>query len=224
MDGDDNGYETHVHRLAKLRVMMKNGARRHARNLFEWVQQYVIEQCAASIALRDAGKPDDVVPCQLGDADGYSPPPRVDRLGRWWTRGPVYASLVRRRRRCEMDVRLARLAEAHVPGLQVLRGTFFGEPWYARYLLAPWASFPCAPERLGEFLLDFQDGVGDDWELNAGNDNPEPLELNAAHLECAHVMTYLGDDSAIIAGYALTTKADDDSAYWYHRATCPDNW
>ena len=153
---EENEYE--------LLVMMQNGIKRPARDMYEWVQQYCVEQCALYIALDDL-VPQQVqtmvntymdIPCQLPEADGYSAPQLCMSCGNWWnlwSTGSLdvedcFHALVRERRHLEMTARAARIvlskrrSEGHLLYSLI-------EP----FLLEPMAeTFPCTRANLGDFL------------------------------------------------------------------------
>ena len=67
----------------------QDGSIRPARSIYEWLQQFVIEQCAVLLAVPQAclykDGEDWELPCQLGNADGYRPPTMQSmKCAQWW--------------------------------------------------------------------------------------------------------------------------------------------
>ena len=108
-----------------LYVMKKDGSKRPARDIYEWLQQFCVEQCAVLLALAEqmpAFAED--LPCQLGRADGYKAPQLCMGCARWWTKhqGQPFADepelfdrLVRDWRRTERPAAIV-LAQVHPEG------------------------------------------------------------------------------------------------------------
>ena len=66
--------------------MKKDGSKRPARDIYEWLQQFCVEQCAVLLALAEQMPTfTDDLPCQLGRADGYKAPQLCMGCARWWT-------------------------------------------------------------------------------------------------------------------------------------------
>ena len=79
-----------------LSVMAQDGSKRPAASLYEWVQQFCVEQCAALIALEEHGHDTSgKIPCALAEEDGFTVPQGCMGCGRWWTDGSLFAKLVR---------------------------------------------------------------------------------------------------------------------------------
>ncbi|XRB18551.1 hypothetical protein RI054_18g83970 [Pseudoscourfieldia marina] len=87
---EEGSTTTHV-----MEVMLTDGTKRPARSIFEWLQQFCIEQVTLRTALRKRGvavpKDDDDddcledMPCLLARADQYQVPQLCMGCGDWWT-------------------------------------------------------------------------------------------------------------------------------------------
>ena len=111
----------HEARHVILSVMMKDGSKRPARDIYEWLQQYCVEQCAVLLALKEqlpkGAMPVDL-PCQLGNADGYKAPQVLMGCASWWTehgKGQVFDRLVHEWRRTERTAAIV-LDKVHPEG------------------------------------------------------------------------------------------------------------
>ena len=75
-----------------LYVIKKDGSKRQACDIYEWLQQFSVEQCAVLLALAEQmpafaeSKCQEDLPCQLGRADGYKAPQLCMGCARWWTK------------------------------------------------------------------------------------------------------------------------------------------
>jgi len=160
---DDGDLESLNPKYCALKVMQQNGELRNARNLYEWVQQFCVEQCALLLGMEAKGVEHikahhvarshgqmgpDMRACALFAADCYELPDFVPVVERWWTSIPLFSGLIKARRAEETVARAARvvLQKVHPQG-HVISGLV--EP----YLKPPMAtSFPCAPEDLKKWL------------------------------------------------------------------------
>ena len=139
-----------------LYVMKKDGSKRPARDIYEWLQQFCVEQCAVLLALAEqmpAFAED--LPCQLGRADGYEAPQLCMGCAGWWTKhqGQPFADepelfdrLVRDWRRTERPAAIV-LAQVHPEGFQ----PFLQLPPMATH-------FPCTRAKLGDFIEEISEG------------------------------------------------------------------
>jgi hypothetical protein len=68
--------QEHHYHVYNLQVMARDGTMRPARTVFEWVQQFIIEQCAMVIAVEESGAkvPEYRAPCEMARADGVDVP------------------------------------------------------------------------------------------------------------------------------------------------------
>tara|TARA_B110001452_G_scaffold131181_1_gene108979 strand:- start:162 stop:947 length:786 start_codon:yes stop_codon:yes gene_type:complete len=148
----------HEARHVILSVMMKDGSKRPARDIYEWLQQYCVEQCAVLLALKEqlpkGAMPVDL-PCQLGNADGYKAPQVLMGCASWWTehgKGQVFDRLVHEWRRTERTAAIV-LDKVHPEGnvLFDLIQPFLKLPPMATH-------FPCTRENLGSFIEEISCG------------------------------------------------------------------
>ena len=89
-EGSSGTTTTHV-----MEVMLTDGTKRPARSIFEWLQQFCVEQVALRTALRKRGVavPEDdddedcleEMPCLLARADKFRVPQLCMGCGDWWT-------------------------------------------------------------------------------------------------------------------------------------------
>ena len=149
--------------------MTMDGELKPALDIFDWLQQHFIEQCALVVELIKEGiaLPQNL-PCQLAYADGGYVAPRWMECAGWWSDASLYAELVRERRRAFSEVAAARivLEKIHPCGHQIF------ELLKPKLGPAPLSEFPCEKARLGEFM----EGLNPDnshfiegWRLRAGD-------------------------------------------------------
>lgn len=160
------GKDPRVHRLL---VMKKDGTKRGARDIYEWLQQFCVEQCAVLLALqeelpaftKDSYMP---LPCQLGRADGYEAPQLCMGCASWWTdqgwndgksykdEPELFNRLVRDWRRTERPAQIV-LAKVHPQGALLFE---LVQPFLQ---LPPMAThFPCTRDKLGSFIEEVSAG------------------------------------------------------------------
>jgi hypothetical protein len=162
------GKDPSVHLLL---VMKKDGTKRVARDIYEWLQQFCVEQCAVLLALEEefpAFTKDSSsclpLPCQLGRADGYAAPQLCMGCARWWTdqgwnedksykdEPELFNRLVRDWRRTERPAQIV-LAKVHPQGDLLFE---LVQPYLQ---LPPMAThFPCTREELGSFIEEVSSG------------------------------------------------------------------
>ena len=150
-----------------LYVMKKDGSKRPACDIYEWLQQFCVEQCAVVLALAEqmpafGHYPEEDLPCQLGRADGYKAPQLCMGCAGWWTRHqgqhfpsadePVFNRLVRDWRRTERPAEIV-LAQVHPEGFLLFQ---LIQPFLQ---LPPMAThFPCTRAKLGDFIEEISVG------------------------------------------------------------------
>lgn len=90
------------HSFYKLKVMQQDGTMRDARGLYEWIQQFCIEQCALLIGMQEKGvKVDlsewgDMEACALAVADRFDVPQHCMGCARWWTSPELFSKLLKK--------------------------------------------------------------------------------------------------------------------------------
>ena len=145
-----------------LYVMKKDGSKREACDIYEWLQQFCVEQCAVLLALAEqmpAFAED--LPCQLGRADGYKAPQLCMGCADWWTKHgqhtwcnepDLFDRLVRDWRRTERPAAIV-LAQVHPEGFLLFQ---LIQPFLQ---LPPMAThFPCTRAKLGDFIEEISVG------------------------------------------------------------------
>lgn len=147
--------ETPTYEVTQLQVMMQDGTMRPARDIFEWFQQFAIEQCAIIIALEQE-LPQILtqyssIPCQVPRADGINVPQHCMGCAAWWTEHDgIFAELIRVRRGAERDVRLAAVLFQKLVFAQAHELALLVEPFLKPSPVA--SSFPCARDEVGSFM------------------------------------------------------------------------
>ena len=149
-----------------LYVMKKDGSKRQACDIYEWLQQFCVEQCAVLLALAEQmpafaeSECQEDLPCQLGRADGYKAPQLCMGCARWWRQGQPFADcepelfdrLVRDWRRTERPAAIV-LAQVHPEGFLLFQ---LIQPFLQ---LPPMAThFPCTRAKLGDFIEEISEG------------------------------------------------------------------
>ena len=203
------------HRVT-LQVMDQDGNKRPATSLFEWFQQFFIEQCALVAALQDAG-----IYCeeegysQLANADGFEVP-TLRTCGTWATHldhRPEY--LVQERRQVERELRVARVVLDHKAIPQDVIDM------YVKPLLVPdiATSFPCKPSGLSSFFNSLYYGDEDENMSAHVFKSGGSEEQRRVFVE---IETMEGGD--YFAGYAISSRAAGIHQFLWERIQKASPW
>ena len=184
------------HAIDFVYVMKKDGSKRPARDIYEWLQQFCVEQCAVLLALAEqmhAFAED--LPCQLGRADGYKAPQLCMGCAGWWTKhqGQPFADepelfdrLVRDWRRTERPAAIV-LAQVHPEGFLLFQ---LIQPFLQ---LPPMAThFPCTRAKLGDSIEEISEG-----------EQPSSYRKDS---DGADVFIEKDQEDGLLGGYFLSNK------------------
>ena len=205
--GSGRGKGPHHHCLF---VMKKDGSMRPARDIYEWLQQYCVEQCAVLLALAEQIPTfTEPLPCQLGRADGYAAPQLCMGCASWWTdhgwndnvshkdEPKLFNKLLRDWRRTERPAAIV-LAQVHAQGALLFE---LIQPFL---VLPPMAThFPCTRAKLGAFLEEISEGE-------------YPSEYKKKNSDSTEVFTERDSEDGLLGGYFLANEPVefDTEKYW----------